>query len=639
MHARNRTWMLGSDPVERCRQRTMNVEGGDGSTLSLDFTTGVLDSRLTFTRNTNATFINSQGYVEWANSNMYWNTAFEGLSGTNPSLTSSGWSYGGFTGGNAVFNGDGTVTITTTTADRRAIFRSTGFTGNGLRVVASVDVTISSGSIPSNQMFITGSPVNSQHYVNGVLWNSAHPLWSGSDILPINTPFNLSYVTDSAIGSSTSIYFGIGCQSTGFAGSATFSNPRWTMWNGSGTVPYYPNTSATNNSTTDRYKGNDYQGPRFDYDPTTLTPRGLLIEGAASNVTKYSEKLNEVSVANAWYGANLNTPTVPAGAPNSPYGTTLVSWKLVANTVNGFHGWRQTTTFTAENYTFSFWAKAAEYDRVILSDLSNSRGACTFVLTGNGTATAIAGSVTPTNPTIVKYGDTGWYRCSFTMLMAANSIGWAIVGYPAGASTSASGVSYTGDDASGVYVTMVQIEVGSGASSYIPTGASAGSRAADSCVMTGTNFSSWFAGATEGVIYAEYERPRKGVGADHYLVGTVYAVGTFIGSYVQTSTLFPLAAISPGGGFRVSNVSVAAVTPTKQAAKWFNTNNVLVVANGVVGITHPATSGTPSFTMFSIGSSSTSGTAATGDWLNSCISRIKFWPTALPNAQLQSLTT
>jgi hypothetical protein len=41
----------------------MNVEGGDGSTLSLDFTTGVLDPRLTFTRSTTATYINSQGYV------------------------------------------------------------------------------------------------------------------------------------------------------------------------------------------------------------------------------------------------------------------------------------------------------------------------------------------------------------------------------------------------------------------------------------------------------------------------------------------------------------------------------------------------------------------------------------------------
>ena len=36
---------------------------GDGSTLSLDFTTGVLDPRLTFTRSTTGTYINGSGYV------------------------------------------------------------------------------------------------------------------------------------------------------------------------------------------------------------------------------------------------------------------------------------------------------------------------------------------------------------------------------------------------------------------------------------------------------------------------------------------------------------------------------------------------------------------------------------------------
>ena len=43
---------------------------GDGSTLSLDFTTGVLDPRLTFSRASTATFVNSSGYVEWAGANL-----------------------------------------------------------------------------------------------------------------------------------------------------------------------------------------------------------------------------------------------------------------------------------------------------------------------------------------------------------------------------------------------------------------------------------------------------------------------------------------------------------------------------------------------------------------------------------------
>ena len=632
MHARNRTWLLGSDPVERCRQRTMNVEGGDGSTLSLDFTTGVLDPRLTFTRSTNATFINSQGYVEWANSNMYWNTAFEGLSGTNPSLTSSGWGYALSTAGSAVFNGDGTMTVTTTATDRRAIFRSSGFAGNGLRVVAAVDVFIHSGSLTASQVIVTGTPTNAQHYVNGVIWNSSHPIWNGG-VLPVGTSFNIAYATDSLTGSTTSMYFGVGCTSA-IAGSATFSNPCWTMWKGSGTVPYYPNTSATNNSTTDRYKSNDYQAPRFDYDPTALTPRGLLIEGSASNLCPRSEALT----TGGWAAVAMNTPTVPTSPTVAdPFGGTSSTWKVVATTANTLHAYRHpVVTLTAAAHTISFWAKAELYDRVLLCDPGGGLGSCAFVLTGNGTATVIAGSPSPTNPTITPYPN-GWYRCSVTMISSATTYAFGVVGYPSGAILGAFGATFAGNG-SGVYVTGFQIELGSGASSYIPTGASAGFRAADSCVMTGTNFSSWFVNATEGVIYAEYDRPRNDVGADHCIVSTVYAVGSLIGSYASASNLYSWAAISPGGGYRTSYIYVSAVTPTKQAAKWFDTNNVVVVANGLVGSTHSATSGTPSFTMFSIGAATTSGTAATGDWLNSCISRIKFWPTALPNAQLQALT-
>jgi hypothetical protein len=65
----------------------MPVEGGDGSTLSLDFTTGVLDPRLTFTRGGNATFINSSGLVEWAAANMFANSAWN-----DATATPSGWS-------------------------------------------------------------------------------------------------------------------------------------------------------------------------------------------------------------------------------------------------------------------------------------------------------------------------------------------------------------------------------------------------------------------------------------------------------------------------------------------------------------------------------------------------------------------
>jgi hypothetical protein len=452
MH-RFRSWTLDPPEWRTQRNRLLPAEGGDGSTLSLDFTGGVLDPRLSFTRTTNATFINSRGYVEWANSNMYWNTAFEGLSGSNPSLTSSGWSYGGFTGGTAVFNGDGTVTVTVTTADRRAIFRSTGFTGGGLRVIASVDVTITSGSLPSNQVINTGNPANSQHYVNGVAWNNLHPLWPGSDVLPTNTPFNLSFATDSLTSGTTSVYFGIGCQGNGFAGSATFSNPRWTMWNGSATVPYYPNTSATNNSTADRYKSADYQAPRFDYDPTTLTPRGLLIEGSAVNYVLRST-VNPVSSPWSTAGTNLPTPTVDyTGGGFAPDNVTYPT-RIQFGISSGGSPSRiiQQTTYTtnpttANPYTVSVWMKSNTAGTNYTINL--------YSTTGNNLVT-----VTPT-----------WQR-----FQVVNTSGTSLVGYIYIANESTS-------VAADVSIWGVQLEAGNGASSYIPTGGSTGSRTEDSATM------------------------------------------------------------------------------------------------------------------------------------------------------------
>jgi hypothetical protein len=53
-----------------------------------------------------------------------------------------------------------------------------------------------------------------------------------------------------------------------------------------------------------------------------------------------------------------------------------------------------------------------------------------------------------------------------------------------------------------IYAWGAQVEAGAFATSYIPTVASQVTRSADSAVMTGTNFSSWY-NASEGTFYCE----------------------------------------------------------------------------------------------------------------------------------------
>jgi|688.fasta_scaffold04218_32 hypothetical protein len=568
---------------------------GDGSTLSLDFTAmgDTLDSRFTFTRSTNATFINSQGYVEWANSNMYWNTAFEGLSGSNPSLTSSGWGYALSTGGTAVFNGDGTVTVTTTAAERRAIFRSSGFSGGGLRVVASVDVTIASGSLQASQVIVTGTPTNAQHYVNGVIWNSSHPIWNGG-ILPVGTQFNIAYATDSVTSGTTSMYFGVGCTSVS-AGSATFSNPRWTMWKGSATVPYYPNTSATNNSTTNYFKSNDYQAPRFDYDPTTLTLRGLLIEGTASNLLNWSESFaSSGGTNNNWTDTSISRTT---GQTDPANGTTAIRFTASAGNATVISS---AAIGTSAQRTFSIWLRRV-----------TGTGNIQFT-TDNGT--------TWTTQAITS----SWVRYTFPATTSAQRVGIRIV-------TSADAIEMWG----------AMLEDGSSSSSYIPTGASQVQRTADTCIAASTGFSSWFTGGTSGTFYADWFGGVRGITST---VRTVLSTSDVTGRHLhlqQTAAAGNLKVADFGAANSVTTSNSITSGARTKGAFSFSGSTVNLTLNGGTVATSSSIAFSTAPTYLVLGGTSTNGSTITDATvlLNGSIRAIKYWPSVLPTATLQSLTT
>jgi hypothetical protein len=601
---------------------------GDGSTLSLDFTTGVLDPRLTFTRTTNATFINSQGLVEWANSNMYWNTAFEGLSGSNPSLTSSGWGYALSTGGTAVFNGDGSVTVTTTAAERRAIFRSSGFSGGGLRVVASVDVTIASGSLQASQVIFTGTPTNAQHYVNGVIWNSSHPIWNGG-ILPVGTQFNIAYATDSLTSSTTSMYFGVGCSSA-IAGSATFSNPRWTMWKGSETVPYYPNTSATNNSTADRYKSADYQAPRFEYDPSTLQTRGLLIEGSANNLLCLSESFATSGGTTNWaYNGNSGAVTSevnPAGVASSfQFRETATGGGLLHQPVT------PALPAGGQTYTFSIWMRGSVYSSVTTTQaqigiqVGGTFQTVTPRIVG-GYAASISGT---TICTVSGLSTTQWTRVEIaTTASIAASTTVNVFVWP-------NTTSY--ENNASVLLWGAQFEAGSGASSYIPTGASTGSRAFDSCVME--DITSLQYSTKTGTMFYAGRFTQMNAASFPNRVGFTRETGDFrtFAALSTTTSLLPCFANSGTTVLTTQNITLNSElklafsfdADLSTAEVKSSLNGGAIVQSGASALTE---SSVPTYFML--------GQKGYGAFFpHGTVRSVKYWPSVLPTAQLQALTT
>jgi hypothetical protein len=337
--------------------------------------------------------------------------------------------------------------------------------------------------------------------------------------------------------------------------------------------------------------------PRFDYDPTTLTCRGLLIEGIAANLLNWSESFATTGgTNNNWATTSLTRTSTNNTDPRN----TSTALRLTASAGNGTII-SSTAMGTSASRTFSIWMRRVSGTGAIEYTLDNGT---------SWTAQAITSS---------------WVRYVFPATTAAQRVGIRI-------RTSGDSIEIWG----------AQLETGSGASSYIPTGASQVTRNPDSCVMTGANFTSWFNSATEGVLYAEFEKPRSQagtIGHDHVAVGSQYASGTGFSVYSAATVYYPTTFIWPTGGFLFpGGIASAVPAVTKQAAKWFGANDATNYANGVQGSTSAGT-GTLSPNMFCIGANSTNATAAGRDWLNACVRKIKFWPTALSDAHIIRITT
>jgi hypothetical protein len=223
---------------------------------------------------------------------------------------------------------------------------------------------------------------------------------------------------------------------------------------------------------------------------------------------------------------------------------------------------------------------------------------------------------------------------------ASTAYGWAFVGVPSGATLGQFGAQYTGtgNAADGIYCYGFQVEAGSGASSYIPTGASTGSRALDSCVMTGTNFSSWFTQGA-GTIVAQSDNTKTN---GRNLLAQIQSSGS---TYIQMGNK----ALAGGGeaigylvsgnieGYADSNNNPSLNTAYKSAYVW-DTSFFNVCVNGTLATAD--TSGniaSSGMNQMAIGADTT---GATDSYVkNGHIRSLKYWPTRLPNAQLQALTT
>jgi hypothetical protein len=319
---------------------------------------------------------------------------------------------------------------------------------------------------------------------------------------------------------------------------------------------------------------------RFDYDPTTLQPRGLLIELGATNNLLHSSDLTQA----AWVPTNATvamTATGPDGAANSA----------------------TTVTATAGNATVLQTLILFNTTRISSCYIKRRTGTGTVEITQTGGTTWTAVTVTA-----------GWTRVSLPAAVVLNPV----VGLR---------IATSGDAVDVAFFQCEQSFVGA-PTSVIPTSASQVSRGSDIALVTGTNFSSWY-NAAEGSMLAVFSSFLPSGDGTIYTVSNGTSAQRWDATMASTAFFHRLNVTSLQATITVSGYAPNTIF---KSAFGIKLNSVQAAVNGVLG-TEDTLANIPTVNRLNLGSGATS----LGQ-MNGHIRSLTYYPTRLTNAELQALT-
>jgi len=326
---------------------------------------------------------------------------------------------------------------------------------------------------------------------------------------------------------------------------------------------------------------------RFEYD-TSGNPLGLLIEGAGTNLLAHTERLDDAQVSSEQYWVTTYTISGATNGITGPDGVANSATQFAPIASNGTCI-ATAAMGTSAQRTFSFWAK-------------QSSGSINLEYTLNNGSTWVA--VTTTS---------SWKRFVIAATTAAQRVGFRFA-------------------ANNVYeIGKVQLEAGSGASSYISTGASTGSRAADNLEVTGTNFSSWWPNPTAEFTVQWVGDLVKSPATAQFIWLSRASGSSKARNYVQTNSV--IRGNSSVVDFTMSpatTATVGVVFKTAMAVK--SGDSAMYVNNGTtIGNQADATSGTTT------NHDSLYFNPNADNFMH--LKQFKFWPLRLPNATLLALVS
>jgi hypothetical protein len=358
---------------------------------------------------------------------------------------------------------------------------------------------------------------------------------------------------------------------------------------------------------------------RFDYNPSTLQPRGLLIEEQRTNSIRNNTMQGAVAgtpgtLPTNWTSAATVALTQQIVGVGTENGITYLDFR-VSGTPSGdgaldlnFEASNQVAASNGQTWTNS------SYVRLVGGSVTNVD--CKMLLRGRGSGgAAIAGqavevSFVPTSAALSTQ------RAFATFTMSSASVLFALPSIR---------FSYTNGNSFDITlrIGLPQLELGAFATSVIPTTTTALTRNADVASMTGTNFSSWY-NQTEGSFVA------NGVSFGGAVAGLYSASnGTSVQSVsVRLQQQFSFAQGLNRASFTYTTNSIA------RHGFAYKANDYAAAFNGTaLTISAQPTDVPTTANVLNI------GTLETGAFsLNGWVRRISYYPVRLAGSTLQALT-
>ena len=372
---------------------------------------------------------------------------------------------------------------------------------------------------------------------------------------------------------------------------------------------------------------------RYAYNPFTRANNALLIENTATNLALNSDVFSGTA------GITLTSNNIM-----SPIGT-MSGTRITEDTSTARHYTSAgTPTITANTInTGSIYVKAGTRTKVYLtvgqSGAPYTRSGMIFdMITGTASLFNIAAAPILTVP-FVEYVANGWWRIALATLTTTTD---TTIYMEIGGADASNAVTYTGTNAY-FYVWGVQMEAGCGPTSYIPTGASAVTRAADVISSTAATragetctmpISSVKMKPYEGTLAIE-GRYESNTFPNMYMVGlgdtTTNSLISFRMQSDNLSFLVYNAGSNQGSSIYKSFAGIGN-TAFKAAAAFSNTGWVGTFDGEPIQSAGPGI-GVPPYGVISIGG------AYSGGVRRAYIKNVTYYPSKLSNTELISITS